>query len=113
MNHGPRLPDRKCVFITLYEAIYPDLLRFVQRRARWDQVWDLQQIHRGIAGRADGPDARIVINVANLRSTQLAWDVGAALSEVLIFDCEVVLHWDNPQDWFTQDYCLIFRAPAG
>ena len=74
---------------------------------------DLQQIYRGIASRADGPRARIVINVANLRSTRLAWDVGAALSEILIFDREVVLHWDNPQDWFIQDYCRIFRAPAG
>lgn len=70
---------------------------------------DLQQIHRGISSRAAGPDARIVVNVANLRSTPLAWDVGAALSEVLVFDHEVVLNWDEPQDWFTQDYCLVYR----
>ncbi len=73
---------------------------------------DLQSIYRGLATRAVGPDARIVINVANLRSTPLAWDIGAALSEVLDFDREIVLDWDTPQDWFTQDYCLIFR-PAG
>lgn len=69
---------------------------------------DLQQIYRAIGSRAAGPDARIVVNVANLRSTPLAWDVGGALSEVLIFDHEVVLNWDEPQDWFTQDYCLVY-----
>ena len=73
---------------------------------------DLQQIYRGIASRVVGSEARIVVNVANLRSSRLAWDVGAALSEVLTFDREVVLSWDEPQDWFTQDYCLIFRAPV-
>ena len=70
---------------------------------------DLQQIYRGIANRAVSSDARIVVNVANLRSTPLAWDVGAALSEVLSFDHEVVLNWDKPEDWFTQDYCLVCR----
>ncbi len=37
---------------------------------------------------------------------------GAALSEVLDLEREVVLDWDEPQDWFTQDYCLIFRPPT-
>lgn len=73
---------------------------------------DLQQIYRGIATRAVGPEARIVVNVANLPSTPLAWDVGAALSQVLTFEREVVLDWDEPQDWFTQDYCFIFRPRA-
>jgi hypothetical protein len=71
---------------------------------------DLQAIYAGIATRAAGPDTRIVVNVANLRTTQLAWDVGVALSEVLSFEREVILDWDTPQDWFTQDYCLIYRA---
>jgi hypothetical protein len=71
---------------------------------------DLEAIYAGIATRAAGPDARIVVNVANLRTTRLAWDVGAALSEVLSFEREVILDWDTPQDWFTQDYCLIYRA---
>ncbi len=71
---------------------------------------DLQAIYAGVATRAAGPDTRIVLNVANLRTTQLAWDIGAALSEVLSFEREVVLDWDTPQDWFTQDYCLIYRA---
>ena len=70
---------------------------------------ELQRIYRGIAGRAAGPDARVVVNVANLTTTRLAWDVGAALSEVLTFDREIVLEWDQPQSWFTQDYCLIYR----
>ena len=70
---------------------------------------DLQDIYRAIAGRAAGPDARLVVNVANLHGTRLAWDVGDALAEVLTFEREIVIDWDRPQDWFTQDYCLIFK----
>ena len=70
---------------------------------------DLQDIYRGLAGRAAGPDTKIVVNVANLRCTPLAWDVGSALSEVLSFEREIVIDWDEPQDWFTQDYLMLFR----
>lgn len=70
---------------------------------------DLQQIYQRLAQRSSSSDARIVVNVANLTTTNLAWDVGTALSEVLTFEREVVLDWDQPQNWFTQDYCLIFR----
>ena len=70
---------------------------------------DLQDIYRGIAGRAAGPDARLIINVANLHGTRLAWDVGEALADVLAFEREIVIDWDLPQEWFTQDYCLIFK----
>jgi tRNA G10 N-methylase Trm11 len=70
---------------------------------------DLQQIYRNLARRSSGPEAWIVVNVANLTTTKLAWDVGSALAEVLTFEREVVLDWDRPQDWFTQDYCLIFH----
>ncbi len=34
---------------------------------------DLQDIYRGVAGRAAAPDARLVVNVANLHGTRLAW----------------------------------------
>lgn len=70
---------------------------------------DLQQIYRGISDRAAGPDARLIVNVANLHGTRLAWDVGTSLAEVLSFEREIVIDWDRPQDWFTQDYCLVFR----
>jgi DNA methylase len=70
---------------------------------------DLQEIYHGIGGRATGPNAHLVVNVANLHGTRLAWDVGGALAEVLTFEREIVIEWDRPQDWFTQDYCLIFR----
>ncbi|WP_114558193.1 DNA methyltransferase [Desertihabitans aurantiacus] len=86
-----------------YQTLDGDYARYLR---------DLQEICCGMATRAAGPDARIVLNVANLPSTPLAWDVGAALSEVLEFEREVVLDWDDPQDWFTQDYCLIFRPRA-
>jgi hypothetical protein len=70
---------------------------------------DLQDIYGGVAGRAAAPDARLVVNVANLHGTRLAWGVGNALAEVLTFEREIVIDWDRPQDWFTQDYCLVFQ----
>jgi RNA polymerase sigma-70 factor (ECF subfamily) len=41
MNRAPRGPDRESTFRSLYETVYPDLVRFVQRRARPDQVDDI------------------------------------------------------------------------
>ena len=72
---------------------------------------DLQRIYVRLASQACRPGASIVVNVANLGSTRLAWDVGSALAQVLDFEREIVLDWDEPQDWFTQDYCLVFRPP--
>ncbi len=69
---------------------------------------DLQAIYAGIGSQACRPDAWIVVDVANLGSTRLAWDVGTALTDVLEFDREIVLDWDQPQDWFTQDTAWFF-----
>lgn len=73
---------------------------------------DLTVIYRRLVERMV-PGGRLVVNVANLtlHRTCLAWDVGAALSTVLDFEREIIIDWDQPQEWFTQDYCLVFRAP--
>jgi tRNA G10 N-methylase Trm11 len=57
------------------------------------------------------PGARVVINAANLRAhnTRLAWDIGNAVGDVLTYEREVILDWDEPQPWLTNDYCLVFR----
>lgn len=41
MNDVSRAPDRELTFRSLYEAIYPDLLRFVQRRVPADSAEDV------------------------------------------------------------------------
>lgn len=41
MNNLSRAPDRELTFRSLYEALYPDLLRFVQRRASANDAEDL------------------------------------------------------------------------
>lgn len=41
MSHASRAPDREHTFRSLYEAVYPDLLRFVQRRARPEHAEDV------------------------------------------------------------------------
>lgn len=41
MSHASPAPDREHTFRSLYEAVYPDLLRFVQRRARPDHAEDV------------------------------------------------------------------------
>lgn len=89
--------------LTGYRTLDGDYARYLQ---------DLQAVYARMAARACRPDARIVVNVANLSSTRLAWDIGRALSEVLNFEREIVIDWDMPRDWFTQDYCIVFRARA-
>jgi RNA polymerase sigma-70 factor (ECF subfamily) len=41
MSQLSRAPDREHTFSALYEAVYPDLVRFVQRRGRPDQAEDI------------------------------------------------------------------------
>ena len=41
MSHASRVPDREHTFRALYEAVYPDLLRFIQRRAHRDHAEDV------------------------------------------------------------------------
>jgi len=87
---------------------------------------DLQSIYAQVAALvspgdhddAGDPTGRvsIVVNVANLREqrTNLAWDVGTALAQVLTFEHEVIIDWDRPPGWLTHDYCLAFAAgPVG
>ena len=41
MSHPSRAPDREHIFKSLYETVYPDLVRFVQRRAHQDHAEDV------------------------------------------------------------------------
>jgi RNA polymerase sigma-70 factor (ECF subfamily) len=41
MSHAAPAPDRERVFRSLYEAAYPDLVRFVQRRTHPDRAEDV------------------------------------------------------------------------
>ncbi|MGY4643888.1 RNA polymerase sigma factor [Cellulomonas sp. URHB0016] len=41
MSEAPCPADREHIFRSLYESVYPDLLRFVQRRARPDHADDV------------------------------------------------------------------------
>src|SRR4051812_7040497 len=41
MRHFSQAPDREHTFRLLYELVYPDLIRFVQRRAHSDHAEDV------------------------------------------------------------------------
>ena len=64
------------------------------------------------------PDRVCVVNVANMKRhdglTTLAWDVAGALSDVMTFEGEVVVCWQDDENVFGYDheYCLVFRNPA-
>lgn len=72
---------------------------------------ELAAIYRRVATRL-APGATVVINAANLRlhSTRLAWDIGQVVSTVLTYEQEVVIDWDEPPAWLTNDYCLVFSS---
>jgi len=58
------------------------------------------------------PSGRAVIEVANLKDgagvTPLAWDVAAAVSQVLHFEGEIVVCWDQYGYGYDHSYCLVF-----
>ena len=61
------------------------------------------------------PDARVVLEVSNLKDEQgvttLAWDIARAVSNVLVFEGEVVIGWDSYGYGYDHSYCLVFRKP--
>jgi DNA modification methylase len=74
---------------------------------------DLQGIYATLS-RKMKPGARAVIEIANLKSdeglTTLAWDVARAVSNVLVFEGEVVIAWEPTYGYgYDHSYCLVFR----
>lgn len=60
------------------------------------------------------PSGRAVIEVSNLKHedgslTTLAWDIAGKVSEVLRFEGEIVVNWDNGYAYgYDHSYCLVF-----
>lgn len=76
---------------------------------------DIQDIYRQVGWRIK-PGGRVVIEAANLSNpegvTTLAWDIAAAVGEVLRFEREVVVLWEPTYGFGTDhSYCLIFQHP--
>ena len=64
------------------------------------------------------PDGRVVIELANLKRagqvTTLAWDVCAAVSQVLRFEGEIVIGWEPTYGYgYDHSYCLVFGKSDG
>ena len=72
---------------------------------------DIKHIFAQVAQRMK-PSAHVVIEISNLKRdrevTSLAWDVAREVSQVLHFDGEIVLCWDNNSYGYNHGYCLVF-----
>jgi DNA modification methylase len=67
------------------------------------------------------PNSHVVIEVANLKGngvTKLAWDIAHEISEILHFEGEIVIGWEQDGDLaqdgaygygYDHSYCLVFR----
>jgi DNA modification methylase len=74
---------------------------------------DMQQIYTQMRELMK-PGARVVIEAANLlnpeNTTTLAWDIAAAVGEVLRFEREVIILWEPTYGFgYDHSYCLMFR----
>jgi DNA modification methylase len=73
---------------------------------------DFQQIYAQVRLKMN-PDAHVVIEVSNLKAllgvTTLAWDVAAAVSQVLTFEGEIIIAWEHYYGYgYDHSYALIF-----
>lgn len=92
--------------LTGYELVGGDYASYIAALARIaSQVADLLT-----------PGGFLILNVANIRfqgqTTRLAWDVAAAVDDVLPFISESAIVWDTLPHDFTGDYILTFQKPA-
>jgi hypothetical protein len=57
-----------------------------------------------------------VIEVTNLKTedglTRLAWDIGAAVAQVLNFEGETIVCWDDRSYGYDHSYCLQYTGPT-
>ena len=72
----------------------------------------LQNIYRQVS-RLMKPNARAILEVGNLKRpdqvTTLAWDVAAAIGEVMRFEGEIVIGWEGSYGYgYDHSYCLVF-----
>jgi len=72
---------------------------------------DIKHIFAQVAQRMK-PSAHVVIEISNLKRerdvTTLAWDVAREVSQVMHFDGEIVLCWDNNSYGYNHGYCMVF-----
>ena len=72
---------------------------------------DIQSIYQQMKPRMSS-SAKVVIEVANIKSedhvTTLAWDIAKAISQVLNFEGEIIVSWDEYGFGYQHSYCLVF-----
>jgi len=82
---------------------------------------DIKQIYVKLKEKL-APDAYAIIEIANIinhgMNTPLAWDVAKAVSDVLMFEKEIIICWKKSKDsqdefnygfGYDHSYCLIFK----
>ena len=69
---------------------------------------DIRSIYQQLRARMK-PTGKVVLEVANQKTenqvTTLAWDIGQEISQVLHFDGEIIVCWN---EYGNHSYCLIF-----
>jgi DNA modification methylase len=74
---------------------------------------DIRSIYEQLRTRLK-PGGRVVLEVANLKAgnqvTTLAWDIGQEVSQVLHFEGEIIVCWDEHAFGYDHSYCLVFSS---
>jgi DNA modification methylase len=74
---------------------------------------DIRSIYEQLRARLK-PGGRAVLEVANLKAgnqvTTLAWDIGQEVSQVLHFEGEIIVCWDEYAFGYDHSYCLVFSG---
>ena len=75
---------------------------------------DIRSIYKQMA-HLMATDAMVVLEIANIKKrgsvTTLAWDIAKEISQVLHFEGEIIVNWDNYGGGYDHSYCLIFKNP--
>ncbi len=76
---------------------------------------DMRSIYKQMA-QLMANNAKVVVEVANIKKrgnvTILAWDIAKEISQVLHFEGEIIVTWDNYGGGYDHSYCLIYSNPT-